>query len=212
MDEFPANSNNSKINEPVRGDREERRRNLKVVKSPGIRRKKPVGARFLSLFLSGEDIKTAAVRVTLESLLPKAKDVILDAAKDFLDRIFNGDSRSSSTTGRVSYNNMGSSSGRRMDDDRGGPSRRDRALHNFDDIIFNSREDANEVIEHLYNVLDEYDHVTVGDFYTIAGVSSEPQDESWGWKDRDFRNVEAVPTRNGRYRISFPRPIPIRHR
>lgn len=207
--EFPANSNNSTPSDRVREPIPERQRKLKVVTSSAVRRKKPLGARFIGLILSGEDLKTAAIKVAMDTVLPSVKDIFRNASVEMIDRMFgiqitSTRSSSSSSTGHVSYNRMTTSS---RDDSR---ERRNRAMHNFDDILFEDRETAGEVIEYLYDTLDECDQVTVGDFYVIAGLSAEAQDETWGWKD--FRTeLVAVPVRGGKYRIRLPRPIPLRN-
>lgn len=209
MVEYPSNSH--KINEPPKEHRSDRLRNLKVVKGTTTRRKKPLGARFLSMFLSGESFKSAALQVGLGSLIPAGKQLLLSAAKELLDRMVNGDdgvrSSSSSSTGNISYNRMGSSSGGR-DHEFG---RRDRAVHNLDRIEFEHEEDAAETIDFLYNAIQADGEVRLSEFYAMAGLSCEPQDENWGWKD--LWNVKVFRNRNGTWRIQgLPRPIPIRNR
>ena len=83
-----------------------------------------------------------------------------------------------------------------------------RARFDFDSIAFATKGEADEVIDILCDNLEEYDYVTVGDFYDLAGVDAESTDDYWGWKD--LSSVKAVRTRYGDWILSMPRPREVR--
>lgn len=88
-------------------------------------------------------------------------------------------------------------------------SRTARMMHNLDEIVLESREDAYEVIDNMERLLDQYGVVTVGDFYDLTGVSHTPIDESYGWTS--LNGVVAIQTRDG-YIIDLAKPKPLRSR
>jgi hypothetical protein len=225
VEQFPANSHNSKINEPPQESPSDRPRNLRVVTEAATRRKKPFGARLISIFKNGEDFKTATTRVIFDRLIPaileqlaeSGKEImeqLVDGGKEIIDRVVWGENRAPSRSSRsskshISYHRMGSSSSNRFE--KRDLSRRDRALHNLDEVDFRDKGTAEEAIDFLYATLQEYQQVTVADFYSIAGLSSEPQDENWGWKD--IRGVRVARNRDDTYSvIGLPRPIPLYRR
>jgi hypothetical protein len=216
VENYPSNSYNSEkeVTPRIRRENgesgEKRQRNLRVVKGVVVRRKKPLGARLLDVFLQGEDFRTATIRVAADILAPAAKEMVVNAVKEVVEGMLYGENRpagrrsSSSDTGHTSYNSISS----RRSNDR--LSARDRAMHNFDSIEFESEDDANEALEMMWEILDEDEVVTVSDFYTIAGMTSDAQDTEYGWKN--IASMHVVGLRNGKYKIRMPKPIPIRPR
>lgn len=59
----------------------------------------------------------------------------------------------------------------------------------------------------MIDVLDEYDVVTVGDFYDLVDMDSVYTDRDWGWDNLGGAYVDRV--RDG-YIIRLPRVIPLR--
>lgn len=84
-------------------------------------------------------------------------------------------------------------------------SRRSRAAHNFDEIILETRMEAEEVIERMAEYVERYDQASVSDLYQLVGVTGSFADEKWGWKDLRAASVTRV--RNGGYLLDLPRPI-----
>lgn len=214
--DFPSNSKNPRPSRPddekPEPQSEEKVIEPVVVEGAGVRRKKPLGRRFLETFFSGEAPKSVMFHVATTVLIPAAKEMIRDAGEQALDRILwggrNGDdrsynrrSRSGSSSAYISY---GSASSRRDDPrDRPGPSRRARAMHDFDEIVLSTRAEANEVIHHMYDLLSRYEQVTVAEFYRLTHNTPDYTDENYGWKD--LRGVEPRKVRDG-YIVDLPRP------
>jgi hypothetical protein len=84
-------------------------------------------------------------------------------------------------------------------------SQRDRATHNFENIVLDTIRDAEEVLESLRNIADEYDGIaTVSDLYDLVNMSPEWTDEKWGWDNLSRAQVRRVP---GGYMVDLPKPI-----
>jgi hypothetical protein len=82
-------------------------------------------------------------------------------------------------------------------------SRRARATHDFEEIIFPSRTDAEAVLTSLFDTLELYNEVKLSEFYELAGISGNFTDERYGWTD--LRGSRPVRTRNG-WLLDLPRP------
>ena len=85
-------------------------------------------------------------------------------------------------------------------------SRQARARHDFDEIILESRTEAEEVIDKLYEVISRYESATVADLYQLVGLSSSHTDYKWGWTD--IRGAGVSRSRDG-YVLDLPEPIPL---
>lgn len=208
--EFPGNSHRSK---KATHPEKEPKKVEKVVTSEPIRRKKPLGKRFVETFVGG-DAKGVAGYVAFDVLIPAAKDMVADAMSQGVERMLFGEARSTSRRGHgprpggsggyVSYNRYAPSSLR--PEPRVGPSRRARATHDFDEIILATRVEAEEVIDRLFDLVSRYESATVADLYELVGVSGSYTDDKWGWTD--IRGAGVTRVRNG-YLLDLPRPEPL---
>lgn len=214
--DFPSNSHASKtgtderpaaIEPGVNGS--EPKKVEKVVTGDVVRRKKPLGKRFMETFVGG-DAKGVFGYVMMDVLLPAAKDTIADAVSQAVERLLFGEARSTSRrTGArpgnqpyVSYNRY-SSSGPRREEPRQNISRRARSSHDFDEIILATRAEAEEVIDRIFDLISRYEQATVADLYELVGVTGNYTDEKWGWTD--FRGAGVTRISNG-YLLDLPKP------
>ena len=202
INEFPSNSKFAKPEEP---------RKVEAV-ATGTRKKTSASKRAISSFFA-DDARQVVGYVIWEVLLPATKDLVADIVTTTIERALFGEVRSGrrsrgSSRGYTSYNRMY----QRPDDapsSRRELSRTARMMHNLDEIVLETREDAYEVIDNMERLLDQYGVVTVGDFYDLTGVSHTPIDESYGWTS--LNGVVAIQTRDG-YIIDLAKPKPLRSR
>lgn len=148
-----------------------------------------------------------------EVLIPAIKDTLYHLVSDGLSMIL-FDKTGGSTGGR----RYGSSSGTRVSyssyyrDSATGMSRESRADRYSrredvgDDIVFPSRAEAEDVIDELGNVMDQYGQATLADLYDLAGVTAPYTYNRYGWKST--RGFDVRHTRDG-WMIVTPRAIPI---
>lgn len=80
------------------------------------------------------------------------------------------------------------------------------ARHDFDDIILDTRSEADMVIEHLIARVERYGSARVSDMYNHLGISSDFTSQNWGWTDLSSADVR--PNRRG-FMLALPRPIPL---
>lgn len=194
MEAFPANSR--KVKAPV-SKREEKPKIEKVIEGEVVRRKKPLGKRIAETF-GATDMKSVGGFVLIDVLVPAAKDMVADAISQGIERMLFGDVRSTSrrphkqysNNGYVSYNSYKSSQQKQSS-----PSRRARASHDFDEIILETRVEAEEVIDRLFDLISKYEAATVADLYELVGVQGSYTDDKWGWVD--IRGAGITRIRNG---------------
>lgn len=200
--EFPANSRRAR-------EGSDEKKVDKVIEGSAIRRKKPPGRRFADLFISG-DSSSVAQYVFLDVLLPAAKDMIADAVSQGVERMIFGEARSTSRRsgvgsrnhgpgGYVSYNRYA----QKREEPSRGMSRQARATHTFDEIVLETRREAEEVLDRLFDMIEKYETATVSDLYELVGETSSFADEKWGWVD--LRGAKVSRVRNG-YLIELPKP------
>ena len=79
----------------------------------------------------------------------------------------------------------------------------------YDDIEFDTREDAEEVLDRMDELIEQYGIVTVGDLFDLAGVTGNGYtDQNYGWTSVASATIER--DRHGGYFIKMTRPSPIR--
>lgn len=189
IDEFPGNQ------------KEERKEITKVVKGTVIRRKKPLLARWF-----GDSMDDIGAYVIWDVLIPAAKSTISDIITNSIEMLLYGSTergkyiRRDRSRSYVNYNSL-------YDHKR----RRDRTTttkspsrHDFNEVIFERRIDAEEVLSNLVELIDMYDVATVADFYSAAGLDEEWNDHKFGWDNLARGTVKRI--REG-YILVLPRPI-----
>lgn len=160
---------------------------------------------FFETFLE-DDISDIKTYVISDVVVPAIKNLIFDTVMGSIEMaLFGTSSRSRSKGGSnapnhyVSYNKFSNNGSSRAANSRG-----DSGL-DYQGIIFEERIDAEEVLDTLQNLIEDYGQATIGDFYDAAGVTPDDnfaKNEDYGWTD--LRRARVVRDRNG-YMISMPR-------
>lgn len=196
MDEYKSNSHKSRQNQ--NDDIPEKK--VEKVVSGSVKSKKKNSLQKITNVFVPEDVDDVKSYIFEDIVVPAVKDIILDAVRAFLG--VNGTSRGrSSTSSKVSY--------RKYYDDR---DRRDtapartRTGYDYDDIILETRGEAEDVLERMEELIDMYQLVSVADFYDLVGVSGNYTDNKYGWTN--VRNASVVRVRDG-YMIKLPKALPL---
>jgi len=204
--EFPPNSEVSK--------RQGSEKNIEQVTTGSVRRKRPsLRKQFKDTFISGT-VRGSLQYAVLDVVLPMVKDMVVEAGASALERLFFGEGRrrggstipQSGPYGHVNYTRYSSQSSARMPSAQRAMSRRARQAQDFDEIVLDSRTEAEEVIDRLYDLVGKYDTATVADLYELVGLASNHTDYKWGWADLHGAGVQRI--RDG-YLLDLPDPIPL---
>ena len=76
----------------------------------------------------------------------------------------------------------------------------------YEDVIFDTRVDAEEVREQMCDVIRQYGFVTVADMYDMADLPAPYTSSKYGW--RNLNSSEVIRNRDG-YIIKLPKASPI---
>lgn len=194
MEDYKSNSYKSKA------DAKEEKKIEKVITGAAKTRKKS-GARKMTDIFMPEDVGAVKNYILMDVFIPKAKEII----ESVVHTILYGEAGSPtkrSTASKVSY---------RSYYDKGEKNRdystiRTRSGYDFDDIILESRGEAEEVLARMDEIVRTYGMVSVADLYDLVGITGRYTDNKYGWMD--IRNAEVVRIREG-YVIKLPKALPL---
>ena len=180
----------------------------KIIKGNVVTKKKPLGKRISEVF-GGANSGEVFHYIMYDVILPATKSTIADMVSGGIEMLLFGETkgrRTSRERGRsyVSYDKRFSGAPRR--DDREAAASRTKARLNFDDIILDSRGEAEEVLTALVDLIEVYGLACVSDLYDLVGITSAFTDEKWGWTNLSTATVVRV--REG-YLIDLPKPVAI---
>lgn len=195
MPDFPSNSKSQpptkaeKIVEPV-------------VTSEAATRKKSLGRRLREIFIGG-DSKSVLNYVVSDILVPQAKDMLVEMVTSGFERTIYGESRPPRRPGGYRPNVGAGPTNYTRYADRGnnpigrhGVSERhpnaSLRTQSIDDILLATRVEAEAVVERMYDILENYDSVSVADLHGLLGWSSSYTDQKWGWTELHGTDIRRV--------------------
>ena len=207
MEEYVSNSNRSKEQKEKENLLPEKRVEKVVVGAAKLRKKSGV-QKLRDIFIA-EDVSSVKDYIFMDVLVPSVKKAIDDIVSEGIHMLlYKGDPRRGGSRPSASKINYGSFS--RRDGDRRESVRETASRNNFDynDIIFDTRGDAESVLDSMNDVIDQYGVVSVGDLYDLSDVSIDNyMANKYGWTD--LTRAEVVRVRDG-YIIKLPRALPIK--
>ena len=172
----------------------------KVVTGDVKIKKKSGGRKLLDLFIE-EDRQSVRDYLIFDLLVPAIKDTLVDVIQRTSEMLFYGrvrgsNARKSPGGSYVSYNNYSSPQKAILTK---------RSIYSFDDIVVESRGEAERVLELLSDMIEQYGEATVADFYELVGVTGNGYtDRSYGWKD--LRGAYVSKVREG-WLFNFPKCV-----
>jgi hypothetical protein len=209
--EFPANS---KIPRPQPPEKEPERKVESVVTNKVEVRKKSLLKRFTDIFIGG-DSRSVLQYVVMDVLVPQAKDMMAEAVSSGFERMIYGESRPhrrpvngvrpGGPTNYTRYAVRGNNPlGRAGAEDRRTvtPARK----QSVEDLLFATRVEAETVLDRMYDLLKEYESVSVADLYSLVGLTATYTDQKWGWVELHGSNLRRA--RDG-YTLDLPPASPL---
>lgn len=160
-----------------------------------------IGETFLS-----EDAGKVKSYIISDVIIPAIKDTIVEIVKNGIEMIFYGETKAERTRNKgggqyVSYSSYYNPSPRSHQTDT-----RDRNRNRSDtrQFIFDSRGEAEKVLDVLSEIVAEYQTASVADLCGLVGITGEWTDNKWGWYDLGDASVKRV---HGGYILDLPKPI-----
>lgn len=193
--DYKSNSNKSREQRDAQPEKKMDKVVTGVVKS----KKKSGFQKFASAFIP-EDVESVKAYIMTDVIIP----AVIDAIEDAVHIILRGESGRSSRRGsasKVSYRDY-----YRKENERNTSRRVSNGL-DYDDIVFESRGDAERVLDAMDEALSQYGVVSVGDLYDLADIqTSNYAVNKYGWTN--IRNAQVIRVRDG-YLLKMPKCSPL---
>lgn len=202
MADYPNNSHNAREKKPEGSGPPDKK--LEKVVSGGTKTRKKSEVKKIANIFVPEDVENVKSYILIDVIVPGIKNAIADAVSIMLF----------GEAGRLGgRNNKGSrASYQRYYDDRRDDRRdygRPRAVSGFDydDIVFDTRGDADLVLDQMESAINQYSLVSVADLYDLAGITCRSYTANkYGWTD--LRGAKVVRVQDG-YILELPRTVQI---
>lgn len=192
MDEYKSNSHKS------REDQSGEKKIEKVVTGQVKSKRKNGLQKFTDVFMS-EDVDDVKSYIFEDVIVPAIKDIILDAVKAFLGANGRSDKSSNSKTPYRSYYDKPS-------DRKDYGSHKPRTGYSYNEIILDSRGEAESVLTEMDEIVSAYGMVSVADLYELVGVTCSHTDYKYGWTNT--RSASVIRVRDG-YMLKLPKAMPL---
>lgn len=199
MPEYPNNSHSARENHASPD-----KKMGKVVTGAAKTRKKSEVKKFANTFLP-DDVTSVKSYILMDIVVPGLKNAIADVVSIML---FGETGRIGGKKGngsKVSYQRYYDD---RRDDRRNYARPRAPGGYDYDDIIFESRGDADIVLDQLEAAINQFGLASVLDLYDLAGITCPTSytADKYGWTD--IRSAKVVRVRDG-YVLELPRAVQI---
>jgi len=220
---FPSNSKTKKV-ESVKTEEPREPKVKKIIVGKAKQQKKTFSKKMAEMFLE-DDTKSVGSYIFHDVLIPAGKSMICDIVGwgGFAEMMLFGDRRSgrrgenSSSIrrdgGRTIVNYGSYATRQPIRGDVRDPIERNRdiskvgrARHDFDEIVLETRGEAEDVLALLVDLTVDYGMASVADLYDAVGITSNFTDNKYGWVDLRMATVSRV--RSG-YLINLPKPQPL---
>lgn len=182
----------------------------KVIAKAKVQKKSAIKEALRTFFV--QDLPEIAEHLVVDVAIPAAKNAITDMVTQGIQQLLYGevDPRRRPTSGYTSYssssrNNRGTAYYHPRDTQR-------REQHqpkptNVEDLVFDTRGEAVDVIEYVAESIEEYGQVSVADLMSSVGIQPRYTDERWGWTTTDAFEIRQI--REG-WLVSADRPEPLK--
>lgn len=199
MEEYKSNSDKS------RQEAQSEKKVEAVITGTAKTRKKGEMQKFADVFIA-EDANNVKSYILMEVIIPAVKKAISDIVTTGIDMILYGEagrSKRNGSTPKVSYRQYYNQN---SDPVRAGSANSRRSI-DYDDILFDTRGDAETVLDAMQDIIGQHGTVSIADLYELAHV---PNDNftlnRYGWAN--LNGAQAVRVRDG-YILKLPRAVPL---
>lgn len=156
--------------------------------------------------LFADDIENVKEYAITDVIIPGLKNLIVDSVAMLVQGSAYG-RRGRDDRDRVAYATKYRYGDRDRDDRKERRKREEKDEAEYDDIYFGRRSDAEAVLDRMYDLLKDYDYVSLKDFYDLSGYKSSVFDDNWGWDD--LKGVDVKRSREGYY-LTLPKPMSLK--
>ena len=182
----------------------------KVIAKAKVQKKSPIKEAIRTFF--AQDLPEIAEHLVVDVAIPATKNAITDMVTQGIQQLLYGevDPRRRSTSRYTSYSSSSRSDrGRGYYESRRVERREPRQPKptNVEDLVFDTRGDAVDVIEYIAESIEQYGQVSVADLMSSVGIQPRYTDERWGWTTTDAFEIRQI--REG-WLVSADHPEPLK--
>lgn len=206
MDNYKPNSNRYNELKAQQSIEEANSKKLESVVSGNVSMRKKTTLKKVADIFFQKDINDVKSYLIMDVLVPEIRDALYNLVMNGLDMMLYDGKRtrkSSSNTMRVNYSAKYNNQTSIPETSNSSP--RIKSGLNFDDVVFDDRMDAEEVLNQMLNIIEQYDSVSVADFCELAGIPGEYTDRKYGWTSLGAAEVKRLS--GGGYVLKLPRVI-----
>lgn len=203
---YGANSQKSKDPRPV----EEPPKIQPVISGTAVERKEPLRKKFLAAY-AGDSAQSVGQYLLMDVIVPGTKNIIADLVTQGINRLLYGGTRPvqngvrSSVGGYAKYFNGAPQSQAQQQSQP--VVRQAQQANHINEIILQSRSDAEIVIDSLRELIEAYGNAKVANLYSLVGISGDFTNQSIGWTNLSRAGV--IQIREG-YLLDLPAPEVLR--
>lgn len=226
--QFPSNSHGSRERQPpvpgpVPAKKVPEKKVTKITQGKVVARKKPLGTRLKDNLIGG-NARTVWGTAALAVIVPALRDMFADYARESVDMLIYGESRGRYRAPHYGGNNAWSPYGAQYRPSSTAPpspgggrwssanTQQPQAVapsprHGFDEVQFESRGEAEQVLDTLGEIVNNYGSATLADLCDMTGMPNPYTNNKYGWTSLQGAGVHHG--RGGVYLLSLPKPEPI---
>lgn len=179
----------------------------KVIAKAKVQKKSAIKEALRTFF--AQDLPDIAEHLVIDVAIPAAKNAITDMVTQGIQQLLYGniDPRRRPTSGYTSYSSSSRTNRGTGYYEPRRSERREPKPTNVEDLVFDTRGDAVDVIEFVAEQIEEYGQVSVADLMSSVGIQPRYTDERWGWTTTDAFEIRQI--REG-WLVSADRPEPLK--
>lgn len=180
----------------------------KVIAKAKVQKKSAIKEALRTFFV--QDLPEIAEHLVVDVAIPAAKNAITDMVTQGIQQLLYGEVKTRPMSGYTSYSRSsrdyhGNAHYESRRSERREPHRQKPT--NVEDLVFDTRGDAVDVVEFIAEQIEEYGQVSVADLMSSVGIQPRYTDERWGWTTTDAFEIRQI--REG-WLVSADRPEPLK--
>lgn len=204
--DYTGNSNKAKEKSPGEKSGETiEKQQIKKVTNAKVKKQSEFG-KFVSVFLPEGGMTIIKDHIINDMIIPTVKQIIDDTVHITLYGTPAGKRGGvNQPQNRTSYSSIFDRRREESRYSRYDQPTRSSSIFKTEDIVFEARLDAEDVLNYMEGLIVEYGCVSMADMYEMVGQTSPYTDYNYGW--HNLESARIVPVRGGGFGLDLPVPV-----
>ena len=204
MSEMNYKPNSNRSRENPQGENQIAEKKVDAVVTGKVQTKKKGLMTKVAELFTPDDISEFKDYVINDLLIGNGRQFLLDTGCKILEELFGGSQPNKSSVTKISYGSYYKGNNQQ---DRRRAVRPANPRVEYEDLVFESRSDAERVLNGMDDILDNYPTVSIADLFELASISTNNYNlRSYGW--RDISDAKVIRIREG-FLLQMPKAIPL---